>query len=136
MLKKLEKLKLSLDKVKTFGALLTNILQAFDCLSLDLIIPKLNTHGFSPSTLKLIQIYLTEKKQRTENNQAYSYWEEKIYFGVPQGSILNPILFDIFLSDSFILIQNINFASFADDSTIYHASGYIDEIRFSLPESK
>ena len=135
MAAKFKRWKLSLDKVKAFGALLTDLLKAFDCLSLDLIIAKLNTHGFSPSALKLIQIYLTEKKQTTKNNQAYSYWEE-IYFDVLQVSILNPILFDIFLSDSFILIQNINFASFADDSTIYHASGYIDEIRFSLPESK
>ena len=63
MLKKFEKLKLSLDQVKTFGALFTNLLKAFDCLSHNLIIPKLNTHGFSPSTLKLIQIYLTEKNK-------------------------------------------------------------------------
>ena len=61
---KFKRWKLSLDKVKALGALLTDLLKAFDCFSLDLIIAKLNTHGFSPSALKLIKIFLTEKKTK------------------------------------------------------------------------
>ena len=109
----LEKWKLSVDKGKTFGVLLTDLSKAFDCLSHELIIAKLNAYGFSLSALKLMQSYLWERKQRTKINQPYSSWEETL-FGVPQGSILGPILFNIFLSVLFL----VDFASYAGDNTI------------------
>ena len=99
----LEKWKSSVDKGKAFGVLLTDLSKAFDCLSHELIIAKLNSYRFSLSTLKLKQSYLSERKPRAKINQAYSSWEE-ILFGVPQGSTLCPILFNIFLSDLFLVV--------------------------------
>ena len=55
--------------------------------------------------------YLSEWKQRTKINQAYSSWKE-ILFDVPQGSILGPILCKIFLSGLFLIVQNVDFASY------------------------
>ena len=81
-----------------------------------------------------MQSYLTERKQRTKINQAYSSLEE-ILVGVPQGSILGPILFNIFLSDLFLIVQNTDFASYADDNTIYNAGDNIEEVILSLRES-
>ena len=104
LLAMLEKWKSLVDTGKAFGLLLTDLSKAFDCLSHELIIGKLNAYGFSLSALKLMQSYLSERKQRTKINQAYSYWEE-IPFGVTQGSILGPILFNIFLSDCFLLCK-------------------------------
>ena len=130
----LEKCKSSVDKGKVFGVILTDLSKAFDCLSHELIIAKLNAYGFSLSALKLMQSYLSERKQKTKINQAYSSWEE-ILFGVPQRSILGPILFNIFLSDLFLVVQNVDFASYADDNTIYDAGDNIDEVIFSLQES-
>ena len=134
LLAMLEKWKSSVDKGKAFGVLLTDLSKAFDCLSHELIIAKLNAYGFSLSALKLMQSYLSERKQKTKINQAYSSWEE-ILFGVPQRSILGPILFNIFLSDLFLVVQNVEFASYAEDNTIYDAGGNIDEVIFSLQES-
>ena len=61
-----------MDKEKAFGALLTDLSKAFDCLSHELIIAKLNVYGFSLSALNLMQSYLSERKQKTKINQAYS----------------------------------------------------------------
>ena len=134
LLAMLEKWKSSVDKGKAFGVLLTDLSKAFDCLSHELIIAKLNAYGFSLSALKLMQSYLSERKQRTKINQAYSSWEE-ILLGVPQGSVLGPILFIIFLSDLFLVVQNVDFTSYADDKTVYDAGDDIDEVIFSLQES-
>ena len=90
LLSLLEKWKSAIDNRKTFGALLiTDLSKAFDCLSHDLLIAKLNAYGFSTVALRLVQNYLSNRKQRTKINSDFSSWEE-ILFGVPQGSILGP----------------------------------------------
>ena len=61
----IEKWKKSVDKGKPFGVLLTDLSKAFDCLSHDLIIAKLNAYGFSLSTARLMQSYLYTRTQRT-----------------------------------------------------------------------
>ena len=90
-------------------------------------------NGFSLSALKLIQSCLSKRKHITKINQAYSSCEE-ILFGLPQEFILGPILFNIFLSDLFLVVQNVDFASYTDDNTIYDAGDNIDEVIFSLQE--
>ena len=114
----IEKWKKCVDKGKTFGALLTDLSKAFDCLPHDLIIAKLNAYGFSLSTSKLINNYLSHRKQRTKINSPYSSWEE-ILFGVPQSSILGPLLFNIFACDIFSVLSDVEFASYTDDNTPY-----------------
>ena len=57
----IEKWKSAVDKGKSFGALLTDLSKAFDCLSHDLLLAKLHAYGFSLSALKLIHSYLKNK---------------------------------------------------------------------------
>ena len=61
----LEKWKRSVDEGKVFGALLTDLSKAFDCLDHELLIAKLNAYGFSLSVLRLINDYLSNRRQRT-----------------------------------------------------------------------
>ena len=82
------------DSGNVFGALLTDLSKAFECLPNDLIKFKLDSYGFNLRALNLIHNHLTKRKQRTKINQSYSSWED-IIFGVPQDSILDPILFNI-----------------------------------------
>ena len=115
----LEKWKSAADNKKMFGALQTDISKAFDCLSHGLLIAKLNAYGFSIAALRLVQNYLSNRKQRTKINSDFSSWEE-ILFGVPQGSILGPLLFKNFLCDLFFIMNETDFASYTDDNMITH----------------
>ena len=110
--------KKSLDQGGEYAALLTDLSKAFDCLPHDLMIAKLHAYGFDKASLSLLHSYLTHRYQRVKINNSYNLWS-LIKHGVPQGSILGPILFNIFLCDMFFMIDNIDIASYADDNTSY-----------------
>ena len=100
---------------------MTDLSKAFDCILHDLIIDQLEAYGFHIDTLKLVHDHLSNRKQRVKVNDAYSSWKD-IFYGVPQGSILGPLLFNIHLCDLFYFLEDLDIASYADDTTIYTVS--------------
>ena len=81
-----------------------------------------------------MQSYLSRRKQSSKVNHAYSLLKE-IPFGVRQGSVLGPILFNTFLSDMFLVISDSDCSSCTDDNTIYDSGNNIDDVTSSLKES-
>ena len=133
----IENCKKALDQGSKYGSLLSDISKAFDCLPHGLIVKrdaKLDAYGFSIESLKLINSNLTDPKQRVKMNDQFSSWLDTIV-GVLQGSILGPLLFNIFLFNMFLFCNGIDFASYADDNTPYYIGKTPEEVISQLEKS-
>ena len=115
------------------GAVLMDLSKAFDCLNHELLLAKLHAYGFSKSALTLIHSYLSNRRQRVKINGSFSTWKDT-NLGVPQGSVLGPLLFNIYINDIFLLMNGTEICNYADDTTIYSCGYDIRNIIIKLEQ--
>ena len=122
-----EKMQLARDKKRDLWGILNDLSKAFDCISHDLLIAKLDVHGFNKNALNVIHNYLFRRSQKTKVGSSFSDLLDMLY-GVPQGSTLGPLLFNINLCDLLLCEYSSEFSSFADDTTPYNCGKNYDEV--------
>ena len=104
------------DKGKSVGAIFMDLSKAFNTLNHDLEIAKLEAYGFSKNSLNYFQSYLRNRLQRTNVNNNFSLWKD-IFAGVRQGSILGPLMFNVYINDIFLFPDNVCSSNYHDTNT-------------------
>ena len=105
----------ALDDNKYISTIAMDLSRAFDCMPHGLLVAKLHAYGVSPKACVFISDYLKDRMQRVKLMNTHSNWT-KINRGVPQGSVLGPLLFNIFLNDLFYLPLECSLVNYADDN--------------------
>ena len=109
--------RMALDQKKEVGTVAIDLSKAFDSICHNLL-AKLRAYGLRDSALKLMRSYLEGRKQRVKCNGVFSDWLP-LRCGVPQGNLLGPLLFNIFMNDVNKSVNNSSLRIYADDTTQY-----------------
>ena len=122
----------TLDGGDETGAVFTDLSKAFDCIDHSLLIAKLSAYEFEKQSINFIYSYLTKRKQRTKVYSAVSS-RETLFSSLPQGSVLELLLFNIYICDMFLETPaNIDFVWYTDDSTPHTYSSSIKNVLDNL----
>ena len=121
----------NMDKGLPTGLLFLDLSKAFDTLDHNIMLDKLTVLGFNRAAVQWFRSYLTTRTQCVNVNGVLSE-PQIINFGVPQGSVLGPLLFIIYINELPNVVVSCNVELYADDALIYFASKSVDDIQAHL----
>ena len=128
LLRMIESWKAKLNNGSKVGVIIMDLSKVFDSLNHDLL-AKLEAYGLGNNAVSFMGSYLTNRLQRCKIS--FREWA-KISAGVPQGSILGPLLFNIFFHDIFLFLHKCDLTNYANDSTMYTSDKRVSTIIDSL----
>jgi len=113
----IDELLFNLDDNKVCGFVLVDYCKAFDMVDHAILLDKLNAYGVDGSSLAWFKSYLSDRRQLVSQAGTMSDMTT-VRHGVPQGSILGPLLFIVFINDLPLHVSSSDIDLYADDTTI------------------
>ncbi len=133
LLKTVDDWRIALDRGEYVGAILIDLSKAFDSIDHAILLSKLSAYGLLDTELNWFKDYLTGRMQRVCVDSTFSNWT-RITRGVPQGSILGPLLFLIYVNDMPNAISKCSINLYADDTTLYHSDSDPGTVQAALTQ--
>ena len=126
-----EKIKESIDNHKYGCGIFIDLRKAFDTVNHNILLIKLEHYGIRGAALKWFKSYLSDRKQYVYHNGESSKLKD-VTCGVPQGSVLGPLLFLLYINDLPNISKVLDFYLFADDTNIYCEANTLDELQIII----
>ena len=129
LLRLLEDWKHALDCNGYVAAIIMDLSKTFDYLPHNIILSKLSAYCLSENAVLLLKSYLSDRKQQIKISNGVSSWA-KINKGVPQGSILGPLLFNVFINGIFYFTKTCTLYNYAVENTLsFHTADFHELIK-------
>ena len=123
----IKEMNVAIDSNMYTAGIFMDLSKAFDTIDHDILLQKLYHYGFRGVSNEWFTSYLSNRKQMVSYNSTLSSIES-VKCGVPQGSILGPLLFIIFMNDICHTSKLLNFILFADDTTVFYSNSNLNTL--------
>ena len=131
LVKMIDDFRWALDSKMSTCSVAIDLTKEFDSICHNLLLAKLHAYGVSQGAIKFLQSYLSNRQQRVKVNGVLSDWSP-VLCGVPQGSLLGPLLLNIFINNLNFVTRIASLRLYADDTTTYTSAANTTALELSF----